>query len=67
MAHPSKPGVLFSVQAEKGNCEMLDGRLNTMRNKYSNHANKGDWGGGLDQLQQLDTHRDEGWEREEMG
>lgn len=48
---------------------MLDGRLIQCGIKYSNHANKGDWGGGLDQLQQLDTHaQTKGWEiREDNG
>ena len=42
---------------------MLDGRLIQCGIEYSNHANKGDWGGGLDQLQQLDTHaQTKGWE-----
>ena len=42
---------------------MLDGRLIQCGIKYSNHANKGDWEGGLDQLQQLDTHaQTKGWE-----
>ena len=56
-------GFCRTVQAKKGICEMLDGRLIQCGIKYSNHANKGDWGGGLDQLQQLDTHaQTKGWE-----